>query len=84
MLHYFVSSYMSVGFKLSLTETFPFVFFQANEFFFFAALLAVVLLVFMVMSYFYKYVYYSVNGEASEDVPLQEKGGKDEVSKGDW
>ena len=32
---------------------------MANEFFFFAGLLALVMLVFILMSYFYKYVYYS-------------------------
>ena len=31
-----------------------------------------VMLVFMLMSYFYKYVYYSANGVVSKDVPLQE------------
>ena len=38
------------------------------------------MLVFMVMSHFYKYVYYSVNGETSNDVPLQEakKGSEDD------
>lgn len=44
---------------------------MANEFFFFAGLLLLVMLVFMVMSHFYKYVYYSVNGETSEGIPLQ-------------
>lgn len=52
--------------------------FQANEFFFFAGLLALVMLIFMFMSYFYKYVYYSVNGEASDEVPLQEAEKGDE------
>ena len=52
--------------------------FQANEFFFFAGLLSLVMLIFMVMSYFYKYVYYSVNGEKSDDVPLKEAEKGDE------
>jgi hypothetical protein len=41
--------------------------FQAHEFFFFAGLLAVVLIIFMIMSYFYKYAYYSVNGVKTPD-----------------
>lgn len=45
---------------------------MANEFFFFAGLLLLVMLVFIIMSHFYKYVYYSVNGETNEGVPLQE------------
>ena len=52
--------------------------FQANEFFFFAGLLSLVMLIFMVMSYFYKYVYYSVNGEKSDDIPLKETEKGDE------
>ena len=37
------------------------------------------MIVFMIMSYFYKYVYYSVNGVVSEDVPLQ--GAQDETEE---
>ena len=39
------------------------------------------MIVFMIMSYFYKYAYYSVNGEVSEGVPLQEakKDNEDET-----
>lgn len=51
---------------------------MANEFFFFAGLLSLVMLIFMVMSYFYKYVYYSVNGEKSDDIPLKEAEKGDE------
>lgn len=54
---------------------------MANEFFFFAGLLALVMLVFMLMSYFYKYVYYSANGVVSEDVPLQEAQDETEEKK---
>ena len=36
------------------------------------------MLIFMIMSYFYKYVYYSVNGEKSDDVPLKEAEKGDE------
>lgn len=57
---------------------------MANEFFFFAGLLALVMLVFMVMSYFYKYVYYSVNGETSDSSPRKEetKDEEDDKEKG--
>lgn len=51
---------------------------MANEFFFFAGLLSLVMIIFMIMSYFYKYVYFSVNGERSDDVPLQEAEKGDE------
>ena len=40
-----------------------------------------VMLVFMLMSYFYKYVYYSANGVVSEDVPLQEAQDETEEKK---
>ncbi|XP_031550604.1 solute carrier family 15 member 1-like [Actinia tenebrosa] len=50
---------------------------MANEFFFFSGLLAIVLIIFMIMSYFYKYEYYSVNGVKpgpdDESHPLTEK-----------
>lgn len=39
------------------------------------------MLVFMFMSYFYKYVYYSVNGEVSHDVPLEEARKQEEDDK---
>ena len=41
------------------------------------------MLIFMIMSYFYKYVYFSVNGERSDDVPLQEaeKGDENDEEK---
>ena len=41
------------------------------------------MLIFMIMSYFYKYVYYSVNGETSDEVPLQEaeKGDENDEEK---
>ena len=39
------------------------------------------MLVFMLMSYFYKYVYYSANGVVSEDVPLQEEKKETEEKK---
>jgi len=51
---------------------------MANEFFFFAGLLSLVMIIFMIMSYFYKYVYFSVNGERSDDLPLQEAEKGDE------
>lgn len=54
---------------------------MANEFFFFAGLLGLVMLVFMVMSYFYKYVYYSVNGETSDSNPREEKTKDEEDDK---
>ena len=54
---------------------------MANEFFFFAGQLALVMLVFILMSYFYKYVYYSANGVVSEDVPLQEAQDETEEKK---
>jgi len=40
------------------------------------------MLVFMIMSYFYKYVNYSVNGETSEGVPLQEANKENDDEKG--
>lgn len=57
---------------------------MANEFFFFAGLLGLVMLVFVVMSYFYKYVYYSVNGETSDSSPGEEaaKDEEDDKEKG--
>ena len=54
--------------------------FQANEFFFFAGFLAIVMLVFIVMSYFYEYVYYSGNGvieepeSGNDDIALEPSG----------
>jgi len=36
------------------------------------------MLIFMIMSYFYKYVYFSVNGERSDEVPLHEAEKGDE------
>lgn len=42
------------------------------------------MLVFMVMSYFYKYVYYSVNGETSDSSPreAETKDEEDDKEKG--
>lgn len=39
------------------------------------------MLVFMVMSYFYKYVYYSVNGETSDSSPREEEAKDEEDDK---
>ncbi|KAK3710372.1 hypothetical protein QZH41_012301, partial [Actinostola sp. cb2023] len=59
---------------------------MAHEFFFFAGLLAIVMIIFIIMSYFYKYAYYSVNGVKDPDDethPLTETAGDSTATEAD-